>query len=46
VQHGEFDFRYTMPAESVATFVWQPAAVAPKPATTTAKAHEPLPARE
>jgi glucosylceramidase len=33
VQQGGLDFRYTMPAESVATFVWQPGAVAAKPAT-------------
>jgi glucosylceramidase len=47
VQQGELDFRYTMPAESVATFVWQPAAEVPaeaaKPTTAATPGAEPAP---
>ena len=49
VQQGELGFRYTMPAESVATFVWQPAAEVPaeaaKPTAAATPGAEPAPSR-
>jgi glucosylceramidase len=46
VQQGELDFRYIMPAESVATFVWQPAEDAARPAVGAAPGTEPPPSRD